>query len=276
MDSNKMSISDLLAYMKSESLLKKYLVVFILTIVSATLSTPIHFPFHPNYQFPFLLFFISLLDGIILVHLIDAVYFQFEKSIFVKKVEAKQIVWFILTCLTIISAYFPVYYFSANYLLGFTSELYSFVLSLLGSLLVVMLFIFLFYGRKFVELLTVKNNNGTFKVKSGKKIHLIPLQEIRYFYSQNKAVFLVNIDGKKMVTNFTLNELEGVLDKRIFFRANRQHLVQATAVASVSTSSNDKLEVTLKTNSEVVEIVVSRYKAAAFREWLEKATSHNH
>ncbi|MEP1094740.1 MAG: LytTR family DNA-binding domain-containing protein [Cyclobacteriaceae bacterium] len=260
----------LVGYMKSANLLKKYFVVFFVALTSALLSTPDHFPFNPNYRFPFALFLISFLDGLILIHLIDAVYLQFEKRVFVKKVEIKQIVWFILTCLTIIGAYFPAYYFTVNHLLGFTSELYSFVLSLLGSLLVVMLFIFLFYGKKFVELLIVKSVTGNFKVKSGKQIHLVPIHEIGYFYSQNKTVFLVNIDGKKIVTNFTLNELEGLLDKKIFFRANRQYLIQASAVASVSSSLNDKLEVTLRNKLEIeTNIVVSRYKALEFKDWLE-------
>ena len=258
------------AYANSAGLRKKYLVVLIVAFLSSILSTPTYFPAHPDFQFPYFLFLLSFIDGIVIIHLIDLVYSQFERRVFSKKVEVKKILFFIVTTLGVVSLYYPAYYFLANRILGFTSELYSFILSLLGSLLIVALFIVLFYGRKFIRLLTAKSISGNLKVKSGKTLHLVPIDQIKYFYSENKTVFLVRNNGKKIITNFTLNELEGLLDKRIFFRANRQFLVHGEAVRVVSSSKNDKLTVTVEANSELkLNIMVSRYKATAFKGWLE-------
>ena len=243
-----------------------------MALLGSLLSAPVHFPFHPKYQFPLILFMVTFLDGILLVHIIHAIYEHFERRVFAKRVRIKQVVLFVATCLLAIAAYYPLFHFIVNYIHGSTFELYAFIVSFLASLLIVTLFIVLFYGRKFIELLTIKKVEDSIKIKSGRRIYYVPVNEIKYFFSQNKTVFMVNFHDEKVSTDFTLNELENILDTRIFFRANRQFLIQSSAVSSVSPSSNDKLEVILSTEQiKNSAIIISRYKALKFKKWFIKS-----
>jgi len=70
------------------------------------------------------------------------------------------------------------------------------------------------------------------------------------------------------VTDYqTLDELEEIVDPKIFFRANRQYIIHLNSVENFKTDHYGKLLVKLKTsNTETVD--VSREKAGAFKLWL--------
>lgn len=255
--------------MTIKRILFKYFVIVLITLITTHLSSLINFPFHPNYKFPLIHFLISLISSLIVIHIIDGIYSLFEWRIFKNKIGIEQIVLFVLACLFAIGIYFPFYFFTTITIIGYEYELYSFVFSLFASLVLASLFIILFYGQKFIQMLTIKNTRKHLKVRSAKQIHLIPINEILCFYSHLKTVFLVDVHGKRILTNFTLNELEGLLSKEVFFRVNRQYLVSGYAVSKVSPSENDKLDVTLKNELKLNSpISVSRYKSAQFKNWL--------
>jgi two-component system, LytTR family, response regulator LytT len=85
---------------------------------------------------------------------------------------------------------------------------------------------------------------------------------------ENKLTYLVNFNGKKYLVDFNLDELEKQLDPKIFFRANRQYILNIESITSVHNFFGGKLKLRLK--PEVSEnIVVSREKASLFKEWME-------
>lgn len=82
--------------------------------------------------------------------------------------------------------------------------------------------------------------------------------------------YLYTFSGDKYILDFsTLDEIEELLDPRIFYRANRQSIVHIDAIQSVKPHENQKLTLTLKLASKM-EQDISREKAPAFKKWFDR------
>lgn len=82
--------------------------------------------------------------------------------------------------------------------------------------------------------------------------------------------YLHTFAGEKYLLDFaTLEEVEEVLDPRLFYRANRQCIVNIEAIQSVKPHENQKLTLTLKSPPKT-EVDISREKAPAFKKWFDR------
>ncbi|MBZ5857205.1 LytR/AlgR family response regulator transcription factor [Flavihumibacter profundi] len=82
--------------------------------------------------------------------------------------------------------------------------------------------------------------------------------------------YLVNQAGEKYMVDYdSLDEIESLLDPKLFFRANRQYLININAIQRIALNDNQKLTVYL-TALPKTEIDISREKAPAFRKWLDR------
>jgi len=100
------------------------------------------------------------------------------------------------------------------------------------------------------------------------KDQMIPFQAelVAYFYTSNQVVYAVT-EQREFVLNENLEEIEKRLPDEIFFRANRQFIIQKKFVANAELYFNNRLIVHLKQKTPE-KIVISREKAAAFKDWL--------
>jgi DNA-binding LytR/AlgR family response regulator len=82
--------------------------------------------------------------------------------------------------------------------------------------------------------------------------------------------YLVNTAGEKYVLDYdSLDEIEALLDPQVFYRANRQYIININAIERVSPQENQKLTVYLNALPKT-EIDISREKAPQFRKWLDR------
>lgn len=125
--------------------------------------------------------------------------------------------------------------------------------------------------KKLLEM--IAQNKPVFKtrflVKSGQSFIRIGAEESAYFFLDNKLTYIIQFNGKKHLIDFTLDELEKQLDPKIFFRANRQFIVNIESVTSLHNFFGGKLKLHLKPEPEE-SVVVSREKASCFKEWMQK------
>ena len=106
-----------------------------------------------------------------------------------------------------------------------------------------------------------------FLVKIGERIQTIALDEISTFYSEDKVSFLMTRQGKKFIIDYTLDEVENLLNPEFFFRLNRKYISSVNAIKGVFTYSNSRLKIQLE-NCDDNDILISREKMAAFKNWL--------
>jgi two-component system LytT family response regulator len=117
----------------------------------------------------------------------------------------------------------------------------------------------------------VKQYRSRFLVKTGTRLIALPVEEIAYFTAHEKVVFVVKWDGTKYIVDYTLDELEHMLDERLFYRVNRQFIAHLKSVNTISTSVNGKLKLHLQPEPfSAEEVHVSRDKAQEFKDWLDQ------
>jgi two-component system, LytTR family, response regulator LytT len=97
----------------------------------------------------------------------------------------------------------------------------------------------------------------------------IDIEEIAYFLSENKLTQLVTHEGKSFIIPETLEELESSINPRLFFRANRQFLINSKSIQQIFTHFAGKLKIILCPSASQ-EVYVSRIKATIFKQWLNR------
>ena len=97
----------------------------------------------------------------------------------------------------------------------------------------------------------------------------VDINDVAFFHSFNKITSVTSFDRKNYIANFTFEKLEMQLDPEMFFRANRQFILNINSITKIENWFNGKLIV--KTRPEAIEkIVISRERARAFKEWIDR------
>ena len=97
------------------------------------------------------------------------------------------------------------------------------------------------------------------------------LDEIALFYTENKIIYVVDQTGKKYLSDKNLTDLEEELDEGMFFRANRQYIVNINYVKGFKAYEKVKLLVDLTLPEINHCIIISQETAPAFRKWMYEA-----
>ena len=89
-------------------------------------------------------------------------------------------------------------------------------------------------------------------------------------FTRDNLNYLFTSSGEKYILDFTtLEEIEELLDPKIFYRANRQCIINIEAIQSVKPHENQKLVVQLKAPLKF-EADISREKAPSFKKWFDR------
>ncbi|QJB37434.1 response regulator transcription factor [Chitinophaga oryzae] len=100
---------------------------------------------------------------------------------------------------------------------------------------------------------------------------LIPVEtaKIHWFYTANDIVYAHTADGRQFIAPSKLEQLERQLDPGLFFRANRQFIINRHAVGTVAYFFNGRLEVIIHPSPQE-QVLVSKARAMLFRKWLDQ------
>ncbi|MGA9212647.1 LytR/AlgR family response regulator transcription factor [Kaistella sp.] len=101
-------------------------------------------------------------------------------------------------------------------------------------------------------------------VKIGYNLKIVNTDEVSCFFSENKIVYLQTKE-RTFPTDFTLDELNEVLDDKKFFRVNRQFIINSDFIKNIHTSPFYKVEMEFQPKNE---ITVSRDRVKDFKDWL--------
>lgn len=97
----------------------------------------------------------------------------------------------------------------------------------------------------------------------------VDTKEIACFIRDNLN-YLITFSGDKYILDFaTLEDIEDLLDPKIFYRANRQSIIHIDSIQSVKPQENQKLTVLLKVPLKL-EFDISREKAPSFKKWFDR------
>ncbi len=113
------------------------------------------------------------------------------------------------------------------------------------------------------------NFKKRFVVKTGNIIKIIDVNDIECFYSAFKSSFLTTVENRSFSLDDSLESIEKEVSTDDFFRVNRQFLINLKAIKEISIYSNSRLKISLN-NYKEEEIIVSREKVQAFKEWISR------
>ena len=102
-------------------------------------------------------------------------------------------------------------------------------------------------------------------VKDGERCWFVRLDRVRLCESMGNYVRLFFDDQKPLVLK-SLNALEELLDPKVFFRANRKHIINLNYIDKIEPWFSGGLQVTLSGKGEKIEI--SRRQSIRFKELL--------
>lgn len=108
-------------------------------------------------------------------------------------------------------------------------------------------------------------------VKRGVTNIALLLDHISAIFTKNNLVYVVDRESKKYSIDKTLAELEEELDHGIFFRANRQYIININFVKSFKTYRKVKLLVDMNIPELEEPVIISQRVAPSFKKWLEDA-----
>ncbi len=118
-----------------------------------------------------------------------------------------------------------------------------------------------------MQMLT-KKYKERFVIKVGEHLKSIETDDILFFFSLEKATFAQTKDGKKNILDFTMDQMEELLDPKKFFRVNRKYIVHVKSIQDMINYTNARLKLILKT-SEDNDVIVARERVQQFKDWLD-------
>ena len=76
---------------------------------------------------------------------------------------------------------------------------------------------------------TIESRKDKFKkrfvVSIANKIKVVDTGDVAFFYSKEKNTFLCTFENRHYPLEFSLDHLENIVDPELFFRVNRQYMV---------------------------------------------------
>ena len=107
-------------------------------------------------------------------------------------------------------------------------------------------------------------------VKRGMEFQTVRVEDVVYFFTEHKLVFLVDKDNRKyLAEKNNLSELEEELDRNLFYRANRKYIINANFVKRFKPLDRSKLSVELHLPVNE-EIIVSQENSSSFKKWISE------
>jgi len=107
-----------------------------------------------------------------------------------------------------------------------------------------------------------------FTVRLGTQIFVVNINDVAYFYAENKSTYIVTKDKKTLLTDLSLEAIEEQLNPDTFFKLSRSCIASITSIDHITKHFNSRLKVQLNPPLKE-EIFVSRARVPVFMDWLE-------
>jgi DNA-binding LytR/AlgR family response regulator len=120
-----------------------------------------------------------------------------------------------------------------------------------------------------LEMIQERKYKERFIVKYGEHIKSFPVENIVGFYSEEKISFFKNDNGRKYVVDYTIEQIEGLINPALFFRINRKYIINLDAIEDVVVYSNSRLKLKVQHLSDH-DLIVAREKVQEFKKWLDR------
>ena len=114
-----------------------------------------------------------------------------------------------------------------------------------------------------------KKYKSRFFIKVGIHYQSVQVDQICSVFVEERNTFLKTINGRTYDLDYSLDQLQKMVDPDQFFRVNRNFLVNINCIEEIISYSTSRLKLKLK--SEFTgDIIVSRDKVTEFKRWMDR------
>ncbi|MEI6142506.1 MAG: LytTR family DNA-binding domain-containing protein [Mariniphaga sp.] len=109
-----------------------------------------------------------------------------------------------------------------------------------------------------------------FLIKTGVHFKSIPVNDIESFFIQERSTFLITKDGKTLDIDYSLDQLEKMVNPEDFFRVNRNYLINIDFIKDMIGYSGNRIKVKMLYGTYAESIIVSREKVFTFKQKMDR------
>jgi len=113
-----------------------------------------------------------------------------------------------------------------------------------------------------------KEYKHRFMVKVGNMFKSFNVEDIAYFKSHEGLIYLYTHAAQAYPIEYTIDQLENILNPIHFFRINRKFMVSVKSVEEIHSYFNSRLLLKLLPKEEE-QVIVSRERTTNFKRWLD-------
>lgn len=121
---------------------------------------------------------------------------------------------------------------------------------------------------KVFEQISVKYKSRFF-IKIGVRFQSIPVEEICCFFVEERNSFIRTTKGKTYDLDFSLDQVQKKVDPEMFFRINRNFIINLNCIIEILSYSTNRLKIKLE-HCESNDLIVSRDKVSEFKSWMDR------
>ncbi|MNV79942.1 LytTr DNA-binding domain protein [compost metagenome] len=116
-----------------------------------------------------------------------------------------------------------------------------------------------------------KRENTRFIGKINNQLVYVKAKDIAYIHFSDGLTWATTVSNQKTPLDYSLDQIEKMLDKNLFFRINRKLIVHIDAIKKITTYYNSRLVIQLFPLIDA-EAIISRERVSSFKSWLEGQT----
>lgn len=121
---------------------------------------------------------------------------------------------------------------------------------------------------EYLKQLFHKEYKHRFMVKVGNQFRSFNVEDIAYYKSNEGLIYLYTHTGQSFPIEYTIDQLENIMNPLHFFRINRKFMVSVKSVVEIHSYFNSRLLLKLIPKEEE-QVIVSRERTTNFKKWLD-------
>ena len=118
-----------------------------------------------------------------------------------------------------------------------------------------------------IEKNTEQSYKSKFLIRVGDQYKQVDSEDIGFFFAEGNTVYLVRKNGKKLIVDYSLDQVAPQLNPQKFFRINRQLLISNSSIRGIHKYFNSRLKLEISPSFES-DVLVTRSRVSDFLSWM--------
>lgn len=114
----------------------------------------------------------------------------------------------------------------------------------------------------------LRRDSARFIGRINNQLVYVKAKDIAWLQFARGTTWATTVTNQRVPLDYSLDQIEQLLDKHQFFRINRQFIIQIDAIKKITTYYNSRLILQLAPDVDT-DVIISRERVTEFKNWLE-------